>query len=214
VERSRIHSVAIATAQAKGAFLPSSQAKSCSVCSFLRIHHRGFGSASYLLPHLDLTLTLTLFSFSSSSLSSSSSPTHTINPHHSTICFLHSLALTVGSLISIQSSRQITLVTPSSPAPLQLPPSNQPYSSGFVQVCLPDPVLSCKPLPKQPGSCTALHIYTSLLITMLTLICSDFPSLQRTQLTTYLIPTASINGKPPPLPPLTSSVSLHAMAAT
>jgi hypothetical protein len=164
VERSRIQSVAIATAQAKGAFLPSSQAKSCSVCSFLPIHHRGFGSASCLLPHLDLTLTLTLFSFSSSSLSSSfSSPTHTINPHHSTICFLHSLALTVGSLISIQSSRQITLVTPSSPAPLQLPVSKQ--SALFVWLCAG---LSPRPSPlmqTSPETTRLLH-RSSLYITL------------------------------------------------
>jgi hypothetical protein len=107
--------------------------------------------------------TLLVFLILSLSLSSSfSPPTHTINPHHSTICFLHSLALTVGSLISIQSSRQITLVTPSAPTPLQLPASNQPYSSGFVQVRLPDPVLSCKSLPKRPSTCTALHIYLNV----------------------------------------------------
>jgi hypothetical protein len=162
--RSRIRGVAIATAQAKGAFFPSSQALSLF---FPSQYTTGFGSASYLLPHLILTLTLTLFLlFLFFLLSSfSSPPTHTINPHHSTICFLHSLALTVGSLISIQSSRQITLVTLSAPTPpfvLQLPASNQPYSSGFVQVCLPHPVLSWKALPKGAGICTALDTYITV----------------------------------------------------
>lgn len=47
------------------------------------------------------------------STSPSPPPNHTINPHHSTICLLHSVALTVDSLISIQSSRFARLVTPS-----------------------------------------------------------------------------------------------------
>jgi hypothetical protein len=111
------------------------------------------GSASYLLPHLTSTLTLTLFLlFFFSSLFLLPTPNSYNQPTHSTICFLHSLALTVGSLISIQSSRQINLVTPSAPTPLDPPASNQPYSSGFVQVCLPDPVLSCKAHPKRPGT--------------------------------------------------------------
>jgi hypothetical protein len=139
-------------------FLPSLQAGLLSVCSFLR-----YITADSARRHTSYLTSISRSHPSRSLLplplsSSFSPPTHTINPHHSTICFLHSLALTVGSLISIQSSRQITLVTPSAPAPLQLPPSNQPYSSGFVQVRLPDPVLSCKSLPKQSGICTALHI--------------------------------------------------------
>ena len=170
-----------------------------SVCSFPRVHQRirlGFWlpptsplrSRSHLLSHYIIFL-LPPSSFFSP-------PTHTINPHHSTICFLHSLALTVGSLISIQSSRQITLVTHSAPTPLpgpESPASNQPYSSGFVQVCLPDP--SCLQLSRKNTTLATL-IYSSPLITWLTLTCTDFPSLQRTQHSTYLIPTASINGKP------------------
>lgn len=162
--RSRFQAVAIATARAKGAFLPSLQAELRSVCSFL-----GYTTADSARRHTSYLTSISrshpsrfLHPLSLSLSSSFSPPTHTINPHHSTICFLHSLALTVGSLISIQSSRQITLVTPSAPTPLQLPASNQPYSSGFVQVRLPDPVLSCKSLPKRPSTCTALHIYLNV----------------------------------------------------
>lgn len=93
--------------------------------------------------HLLLHLHLYLDFFSLPLLTSS---THTVHPttHHSTICFLHFLALTAGSLISIQSSRSSTLVNPSPPPstprqalplfPIQPPASTEHRSSAFVQV--------------------------------------------------------------------------------
>jgi hypothetical protein len=180
--------------------------RTASVCSFLlSIHHR---TRPGILPptspqhhaHAHTLLAFLFLRLPSSYLQLIQS-THT--QHHLLSSFP---CIDVGALISIQSSRQNNLVTPSAPAPLfvlQPPASNQLYSSGLVQVCLPDPVLSQKALRNNPAFAPLLR-YTSLLITMLTLISSDFPSLQRTQHSTYLIPTASINGKPPH-PSLTSS---------
>lgn len=113
-----------------------------SLCRFLR-----FGSAStsrlptFSLPHLSQNPLLPLLS----------PPLHPplLQSTHSTatICFLHSLALTVGSLISIQSSRYThschftpsPLPSPSIPAslPSTLQTSQrQPHPSAFVQVSL------------------------------------------------------------------------------